>query len=413
MQMVQILDRIRANASTEYKDRVPDAERNTIQAVGDPILTYENIQNEFLNALVYRIAMSIIQNKIAKNPLAPLKKGSVPLGSDIQEIFTNMAKDNGFDGTGSKLLTKTTPDVKTLYHRIARKGQYPVSVTPEQLQTAFTSYKELESMLNSIITSMYSGDNYDEFILMKNLFATAIVGGKVVTVSVDHVKDETTGKAFIKAVKKTSKAFTFPSSAFNKYYDNRPDFDLGRPVITWTPLEDQIFVVRADVMEDISVDVLASAFNVDKVTFLANYVEVDSFGSATNVLGVLCDRSFIQVYDNLFKVTEFNNGQGLFHNYWLNHWQTYGFSLFANCVAFTCDAEAISLDKTTLTFTTTATQTITATKTPSDATVDWLSSDEKIATVVNGVVTPKAKGTCVINAVNGDKVASCVVTVNI
>lgn len=413
MQMQAILDRIRANASTEYQDRVPLAERNSIQAVGDPILTYENLQNEFLNALIYRIAFSIVQNKVAKNPLAPLKKGSIPLGSDIQEIFTNMAKDTGFDGTGSKLLTKTTPDVKALYHRLSRKGQYPVSVTPEMMQTAFTSYGELENMLNSIVTSMYSGDNFDEFILMKNLFATAVTGGKVVTVAVNHVTDETSGKAFIKAVKKASKAFTFPSSAFNKYYDNRPEFDIGRPVVTWTPIEDQIFVVRADVMEDLSVDVLAQAFNVDKVTFLSNYIEIDSFGSATNVLGVLCDRSFVQVYDNLNKVTEFNNGQGLFHNYWLNHWQTYGYSLFANCVAFVCDDEAISIDKVTLTFTTTATQTITATTTPADADVSWLTSDETIATVVDGVVTPHENGTCIINAVNGDKVTSCVVTVNI
>jgi hypothetical protein len=89
-----------------------------------------------------------------------LKKGTIPLGTDIQEIFTNMAKDQGFDGKGDKLLTKTTPDTKALYHRINRKGQYPVTITKQQLQTAFTSYGELEKMLGSIVTSMYSGDMF-------------------------------------------------------------------------------------------------------------------------------------------------------------------------------------------------------------------------------------------------------------
>jgi alpha-amylase len=105
----------------------------------------------------------------------------------------------------------------------------------------------------------------------------------------------------------------------------------------------------------------------------------------------------------------------MYWNYWLNHWQTYSFSLFANAIAFICDDEAISLDSATLTFANkdAATQTLTATTTPNDATVDWLTSDAKVATVnTSGVVDPQGKGTCIISAVNGDSVASCVVTVS-
>lgn len=412
--MKAILDTIRANASVEYQERVPAAEQATIEAVGSPILTYQSTQNEFLTALVNRIALSIIQNKTAKNPLAILKKGTIPLGSDIQEIFTNMAKDTGFTGLGDKLLTKTTPDVKALYHRLNRKGQYPVTITKAQLQTAFVSYSELEKMLGSIVTAMYSGDSFDEFILMKNLFAEAITDSKIVVASVSHVKDEATGKAFIKAVKNASSAFTFPSSSFNKYFDNRPDSDNGDPITTWTPVEDQVLIVRADVMNEIDVEVLAAAFNMDKVTFLASTLKVDSFGSATNCLAVLCDRSWVQVYDNLFETSEFYNSQGLYWNYWLNHWQTYSFSLFANAVAFTCDDEAVAITEATLTFITAATQTLTITKTPVDAVISFISSDETVATVdADGVVTPVENGTAIIFAVNGDKTDSCTVTVNI
>jgi hypothetical protein len=412
--MKAILDTIRANASSEYQERVPVAEQSTIEAVGSPILTYQSTQNEFLSALINRIALSIIQNKTAKNPLAVLKKGTLPLGSDIQEIFTNMAKDQGFDGKGDKLLTRTIADVKALYHRMNRKGQYPVTISKQQLQTAFTSYAELEKMLSSIVTAMYSGDSYDEFILMKNLFANAIENNKIVKASVNHVKDEATGKAFIKAVKNASSAFTFPSSAFNAYYDNRPEGDNGDPITTWTPIEDQVLIIRADVMNEIDVEVLASAFNMNKVDFLAKTLKVDSFGSASNCLAVLCDRSWVQVYDNLFETSEFYNSQGLYWNYWLNHWQTYSYSLFANAICFVCDDEAVSLDKATLTFANKddVTQTITATKTPTDAVIAWISSDETVATVnASGVVDPQGKGTCIISAVNGDAVASCVVTV--
>jgi hypothetical protein len=411
--MIAILDKIRANASTEYQDRVPLATQTNLETIGQPILTYQSTQNEFLNALVNRIALTVIQNKTANNPLSVLKKGTVPLGSDIQEIFTNMAKDTGFDGTGSKLLTKTVPDTKALYHRVNREGQYPVTITKQILKRAFTSYGELEKMLSSIVTSMYSGDNFDEFVLTKNLFASAIEDNKIVKVTVPHLSLANAPKDFVKAVKNTSSAFEFPSSVFNKYYDNRPVSDNGDPIITWTPNEDQILVIRADVMNEIDVEVLAQAFNMDKVTFMARTLKIDSFGSAVNTLAVLCDRSWVQVYDNLYETSEFYNPQGLYWNYWLNHHQTYSISLFANAVAFVCDSESISLNNSTLSFTTSATQTLTATTVPVDASVSWISDDETIATVVGGVVTPHDNGTCTISAVNGDSVANCEVTVNI
>jgi hypothetical protein len=411
--MQSILDVIRANASTEYQERVPEATQTNITQVGNPILEYQSIQNEFLNALINRIALSVIQNKTAKNPLAVLKKGSIPLGSDIQEIFTNMAKDTGFDGLGSKLLTKTTPDTKTLYHRVNREGQYPVTITRVMLVRAFTSYGELEKMMNSIITSMYSGDNFDEFILMKNLFAGAVKDNLITKINVEHLDDATTATNLIKAIKKASKAFTFPSTAFNKYFVNKPNSDEGEPVTTWTPLENQILLIRSDIMVDIDVDVLAKAFNMNKMDFLARTLEVDNFGSETDCYALLMDESCPQIYDNLYEMTQFYNPQGLYWNYWLNHHQTYGFSLFANSVAFICENETLSLDKATLSFISSATQTIIATKTPAEATVTWLSSDENVATVVDGVVTPVENGTCIIFAMNGDKVAQCSVTVNI
>lgn len=415
--MQNILDTIRAKASTEYQERVPATTQASITDIGN-VLTdasnYQPIQNEFLKALVNRIAFSVIINKTAKNPLAVLKKGTIPLGSDIQEIFTNMAKDTGYDRTGSKLLTVTTPDTKVLYYRLNREGQYPVTIYQSDLKRAFTSYGELESFMSSIITSLYSGDNYDEFVLMKSTFANALEKNHVVKANVSHVKDEATGKALVKAIKKASKAFTFPSSAFNKYYDNRPTEDTGRPVTTWTPIDDQVLIIRADVMTDIDVDVLAAAFNMDKVKFMGQVLEVDSFGAADNCLAILCDKAFIKVYDTLNMMSDFFNPQGLYYNYWYNHHQAYGYSLFANAVAFLCEDEAITLNNSTLTFANkdAATQTLTATTTPAEATVAWISSDETVATVADGVVDPQGAGTCTISAINGDQVANCVVTVS-
>ena len=55
--------------------------------------------------------------------------------------------------------------------------------------------------------------------------------------------------------------------------------------------------------------------------------------------------------------------------------------------------------------------TITATATPTDATLTWESSDEAVATVADGVVTPVGNGIATITAKSGDVKATCEVFV--
>jgi len=335
--MQTLLDLIRQEASLEYQNRVPEAVRSKIEEIGNPILERTDIANEFLTALIGRIGMTMIKQRIATNPLSILKKGGMPLGSDIQDIFVNMAQDQGFDGKGDKLLTRTLPDIKVLYHRLNRKSQYPVTISREQLASAFVSWEKLEEFLTAIVNSLYSGDNRDEFILTKNTFASAIENDKIVKLNVLDINTPGATKTLVKDIIKTSKLMQFPSTIWNAYNLNRPEHDTGRPIETWTPLENQILIIRADIMTDINVDELAAAFNMEKMQFMQRVLEVDNFGSATNCYAILCDEAYVEVRDNLFEVTSFNNGQGLYLNYWLNHWQTYSLSLFANAVAFISD----------------------------------------------------------------------------
>ena len=75
----------------------------------------------------------------------------------------------------------------------------------------------------------------------------------------------------------------------------------------------------------------------------------------------------------------------------------------------------ITLDKTELEIVTGESETLTATVKPDDATdptVTWSSSNEKIATVVDGKVTGVAAGSVTITAKAGDKTATCAVTVS-
>jgi uncharacterized protein (TIGR02145 family) len=79
--------------------------------------------------------------------------------------------------------------------------------------------------------------------------------------------------------------------------------------------------------------------------------------------------------------------------------------------------ESVELDKTADTLTVDETLTLMATVLPANATnqaVTWASSDDNVATVVNGLVTAVAKGTAIITVTtqDGNKTATCNLTVN-
>lgn len=331
--MVNVLNAILSGASADYRARVPEATQTNITEVGASIMNYQATENEFLSALVNKIAMTMVHNKTFRNPLSVLKKGSVPLGRNLEEIYTNPAKGTMFDPTGSKLLNREIPDTKAIYHSMNRQGQYKATVTKSQLIHAFTSYQALEQLLNSIVNSIYSGDNLDEFMLMKELFASAITGGKIKTVEVPAITDGDSAKGFVKAIKTVGQAMEFPSDKFNSYYDINKDTD-AKPVITWTPSANQVLLLRNDISVDVDVELLAQAFNVSYTDLKQRTLIVDTFGSAEKCGAILCDEAFVQVYDNLVQMESFHNGEGLYDNYIYHHWQTYSLSLFANAMAF-------------------------------------------------------------------------------
>ena len=335
--LVELMNTILGNGSAEYQNYVPVATRANIATVANPILTYQTVQNEFLNALVNKIAMTIVRRKMLTNPLAPLKKGDMPLGQDIEEVHVNRAKATAFDPTGAGLLTRSIPDVAVMYHRLNRRDEYDVTISKEQLKTAFTSWDNLQRLLDGIVSSMYDGDSDDEYILMKNLMSDAVTQSHIVTATLPYIRDASGANVagattkVVEELKNASAYMGFAGSNFNKYHLVNAG---ATPRRLKTENADQILIIRADLANSIDVNVLASAFNLDKAQFLANRVIVDNFGAASSVGAFLCDKDFFQVYDNLRSTEEFFNPKGLYWPYFYHVWQTVSYSLLVNAIAF-------------------------------------------------------------------------------
>lgn len=327
-----MLNAIRNDASDAYRAAVPVATASNLADVGNPILTYTNVQNEFLNALVNRIALTIVNERMYENPLAFLKKGATPLGIDTQEIYVNPAEAVAYEPTNyAGVLTPKTPDVKAAYYRRNRRDKYKVTIANEQLTAAFVSWGGLEGLIAAIVNSLYNGNTIGEFTLTKQLLGGATAVNKLTQVVAALPTNEATSTTFLSSLRATSMGMTFPSSNYNSYTLNG---GTGNSVVAWTPIEDQIIVVRADVAASVDVNKLSMAFNLSYADYVARQVIVDKFDGADNMYAFVGDVRAFQIRENLRRMTEFYNGEVMAWTYWYHCWDTYALSPFANGVAY-------------------------------------------------------------------------------
>lgn len=332
---VNTLNYIRQEASSQYREVVPKATIDNIKEIGNILLNdaYQPMLNEFVNNLINRIALTRIENKSYSNPLAMFKKGSVPYGTDIQLIYENpaIAEDYEYSNTAmAKLLTITDPDTKVAYLRRNRKDLYTKTIAREGLQGAFESAEAFDDYVSSITQSLYSGNYIDEFKYTKGLIDGAYEEGKVITEVVSAVADKATAEALVEKCRALYLKMQFPSTDYNAYSKFSSSTDETK-VTTWTDAERICVITTADVMAKVDVQALASAFNMDKANFMGRVVVVDKFDNE-EIQAVICDESFIQIFDNIFRFDEFYNARTMSWNEYLHAWGTFAISPFANAV---------------------------------------------------------------------------------
>ena len=335
MDAIEVLNTIRDNASQAYQDRVPVATRNNIEEVGEAITDLNNavVYNEFVDTLANMIYAPMLIKKSWYNPLGKFKKGKKTFGDTVEEIYNNFIKAQTFDQTGSGLLTRKLPDTKVVFHRMNRQDSYVLTDSPESLAKAFKSYEGLAEYLENLFTTIRNSAELDEYILMRQLFEEAYNNNAMVVVSVaDPQASEANAKAFIKAVKTVSGDMAFANSNNNAYLTAQSDDN--KPIVTFSRKDEQVLIVDNPTDVTCNIDVLASAFNKTVVEFNDTQKEVIDAFPVDGMIACLVDRNFFQVYDDLFTFREFENGLGLYRNHILHVWQTIGYSILCNAVAF-------------------------------------------------------------------------------
>lgn len=353
---IDILNTIRANASLEYQNSVPEVTKATdIPKVGEVLYGYPALANQFINALVNRIALVRVNSATFNNAYAELKKGYLEFGETVEEVFVGIAKAREFSAEKAEAreLKRTLPDVRSAFHTMNYRVQYPITIQDEDLRMAFLSINGVQDLIAKIVDAVYTAAEYDEFLLFKYLMIKAITSGKMYPIAFDGTNIKNAAKAFRGA----SNQLTFMSTKYN-----------ASGVHTTTPREDQYIFMDSTFNADFDVDVLASAFNMDKATFIGKLKLIDDWttfdserfdvimaGSdmiepitqnelalMANVKAVLIDREWFQIYDNANRMTEKYVASGMYWNYFYNVWKTVSSSPFSNAIVFVADSATIT-----------------------------------------------------------------------
>lgn len=351
MNLTELLNTIRDNASEMYRERIPEATQKNITDIQEVMTDPNNavVTNEFMSMLLNLVIKQVIHNKLFSDPLKALKKGKKPLGDTVEEIYANFLKAKQYDPTGVELLNRSLPDVKAVYHRMNRQDKYKVTVSPEALFKAFASYDKLESFIAGIINSLYNSSELDEFVLMKQLIGQALDQNAMVVVEVpDPCTSEQNAKAFIKAVKTVSGDMQFPNSNNNSWLTVQ-SVDTN-PLITFSKKSEQVLILSNPTDVAVNVDVLASVFNMSVAEFNdTRKIIIDAFPDP-DIRAALVDEQFFQVYDDLVLFKDFENSEGLYKNYYLHIWQTLAYSPLVNAVVFKVQGSDQDSDDTIETF---------------------------------------------------------------
>lgn len=355
---LDILNVIRQNASYEYQQNVPRITKATdIPRVGEIIYGTPAFSNQFINSLLNRIALVVVQSATFNNPYSRLKKGYLQFGETVEEIFVNIAKAICYtpEKGAEREFKRTLPDVRSAFHTMNWRVMYPITIQDDDLKLAFLNEGGVVDLVAKIVEQVYTGYEYDEFLLFKYMLIKSISHGKMKPISVGDGTDLKDSAVQFRGI---SNKLQFMSKEYNE-----------SGVLTTTPKDRQVIFMDSIFNARYDVNVLASAFNMEKAEFMGSLFLIDDFTSFDNerfniireesdgleevtadelalmndIHAVLLDENWFQVYDNLNKMTEDYVSAGLYWNYFYHTWKTISNSPFSNAVVFVTSNATITL----------------------------------------------------------------------
>lgn len=328
-----------------YQTQIPLVDDYTSsQVYGQSLLNLpSDLRNKFIQSLVNRIAYTRFMMDYFENPLRELAGDDLPLGAIGQEIYVNPARGRVYDiNDFAGLLVKYESDIKAEYTEINFDVQYPVTIIRKELEKAFVSWGDFESFLMGISTSLYNGAYIDDYKYTKKLITNAYVNNAVQMETINFA-GETPTKAELETLtarlRQAYLDFMVPSTKYNAW---KKVGGYGRSIVSWSKPENIVVFVSNKMASILDVNVLASAFNIDKADLMGRVYYVEDFDilddngevivDGSNIVALICDRRWFKIREKDMFMDEFYNANNRSWQSYLNVIKSFNYSLFANAL---------------------------------------------------------------------------------
>lgn len=330
-----IMARAWLEGTNDFQQRIPRPTQSNMAQVAEELFSplNGNCYNYFQDFLVNRIAYTIAHGRVFNNPLKVFKQNKIDYGSSIQNVAYKWLKAHAYEDDIETLLKMNRPEGVAWYVSQNRRDRYDVTITHDELRTAFLDEYGLNNLAAKIVQLPSNSDEYDEFNIMKNLLAVYETNyGFTKHRLTAAPTNEATGKEFLTAVMADSGMMQFPSTNYNAIN--------VEPIPTFVNMDELILIVTPQTNASIKVNTYAGLFNLSEAEVNARIVQVD-YLPIPNAVAILTTREIFDVHDTLYEMKTFYNPQTLGTNYFLHHWGIYGLNPYVPAVLYTTDAATV------------------------------------------------------------------------
>lgn len=375
-----ILNHIRETASSAYQDYIPLATANNIQDVGMAVLNApQPIRNEFMSNLINKIGLTLVDYPVVNNHLSFLRKGKLEYGQTIEDIYVGLATAEPYI-TG--MADEDYPDPfkihklvheSAFYHTILSR-QYPLTRHLTDLKKAFHGATSMEQFIGGMMNAITSREAYDDYRMTVALMARQIEEASQSANHKGRVKLITLFNSTVDQAEQVTAENCFESQKFLQFFSNqlkkwakrlrylRKDLNLAG-VDNVLPAQKQRIMMIGDILTDFETQLLAWAFNQDKLD-IGGIDEIDAWYSigageegvdgvvvtpdditvkstftedGSMCVGVIYDPDMIKIYNKEHISSTQENAAGNYWNFFTTVEDIYAASPFKNFVYFTLD----------------------------------------------------------------------------
>ena len=313
-----------------FANRVPNATQGDMQATIDYMDSYMPAWNDWLEVLLNGSSSTFSESTTSRIHWAVTRSPASRLteaGSGNSGY--NLMKAHRYDKDATDVFTVEEPEVHTNYYLQNRKDRYDLSISEDILRQAMMeSETGVATLINNMLALPYTSAEEDEYLIMRELFALRDRENPFYNVHIDDISKaddkQKTGLDIAQKIREKYLDFPFLHTEYN------PE---GLPAKT----NDPVLFVTPRFLANFDVNVLASAFNMDKTNFMGRVETVDRlpldgvpYGSAA----LLADPDIFVCADTKVKSASIQNPKNDSVNYFLHRWGIYGMSKFVNAVLF-------------------------------------------------------------------------------